>query len=110
MRRIWGWMSGRKTYLVAGAVLFVLAALVFLGKLTPDTGVALVTVAACGFGATFRHALERHQQEEIAILRGIAQTGEAAASRNASAAIQDAASTAFVGAKLAAEIRQEDGR
>lgn len=107
MRAIWGWMAGRKTYLLAGGVLSVLLALVFLGRLTPDVGVGLVTVAVCGFGGTFRHALERHQQEEIAILRRIAQAGAAAAVHNVPGIIQAGSLAISMGEQLAQEVEQE---
>jgi hypothetical protein len=101
-------MDGRKTYLVSGVVLLTLLLLVFLGELTPDIGVGLMTVAVCGFGATFRHALERHQQEEIAILRSLAQAGAAVANHNTASALQAGETTATLGAKLADEIKQEE--
>lgn len=110
MKRIWEWMAGRKTYLVAGTVLFALAVLVFLAKLTPDAGVGLVTVAVCGFGATFRHALERHQREEIAILSGIAEAGRWTIAHNVPSAAEAIVATLPQGVKLAEEIQHEDGQ
>jgi len=107
MRTIWRWMAGRKTYLVAGMVLLTLVALVFLGRLTPDTGVALVTLAAAGFAATFRAALERHQKEEIALLQSIALAGAAAAAHNVPGAIRAAEAAIPQGAQLAEELSKE---
>lgn len=107
MRSISGWLAGRKTYLLAGVVILALLALVFLGKLTPDTGVALVTFAVAGFGVTFRHALQRHQDEEIALLRGIAQAGVDVAAHNAPAALAVAETELPQGVKLAEELRTE---
>jgi hypothetical protein len=108
MRSIWGWMAGRKTYLLAGGVIFVLLTLVFLGRLTPETGIVLVSFAVCGFGVTFRHALERHHDEAIAVLRGVALAGEAAAVHNVPGALQAAEATLPQGVKLAEELGKEE--
>jgi hypothetical protein len=104
-----GWMAGKKTYLLAGGVILVLLVLVALGRLTPETGTALLVFAACGFGVTFRAALQRHQEEEIAILKGIAQAGAALATHNVPGALRAAESIAPQGMQLVQELQQEKG-
>lgn len=107
MRAIWGRMAGRKTYLLAGLVILAMFALVFMGRLTPETGGALMTLAAAGFAATFRDALERHQKEEIALLKTIAQAGAAAAAHNVAGALAAAEDALPQGVALAHELNQE---
>lgn len=104
-----GWMAGKKTYLLAGGVILVLLVLVGLGRLTPETGTALLVFAACGFGVTFRAALQRHQAEEIAILKGIAQAGAAVAKHDVPGAIRIAVGVAPQGMQLAQELNAEKG-
>jgi len=107
MRSIWGWMVGRRTYLLAGVVILALLVLVFLGRLTPDTGVALLTFAAGVFAVAFRSVLQRHHAEAVAILKGVADAGAAAAAHNGAEVIAIAKTTVPEGVKLVEEIRAE---
>jgi hypothetical protein len=102
-----GWMAGKKTYALAGGVILVLLVLVALGRLTPETGTGLLVFAACGFGVTFRSALQRHQAEEIAILKGIAQAGVALTKHDVPGAIRTAMAVAPQGMQLVQELQQE---
>ena len=107
MRAFLSWMAGRKTYLMAGVVFLATVTLVFLGRLNPTTASAVVLFAISGFAATYRSALARHQEEEIAILVTIANAGKAAAARNSPALISAATQVVEQGTKLAGEIAQE---
>jgi hypothetical protein len=107
MKAFWGWMAGRKTYIMAGLVLAVTFTLVFLQRLTPTTAFAVVMFAVSGFAATFRSALQRHQAESVAILIDIAAAGKAAAGHNSVALGGSLMQAAQDSGKLADEIHAE---
>lgn len=77
MRAIWGWLAGRKTYILAGGVLLVLLALVYLGRLTPETAALVISFAVPLFALTFRSALGSHQAQVLAVLTDVAAVGYA---------------------------------
>ena len=101
------WLAGKKTYLLATGGVLVVIALVAMGRLTPEIGIGILIFIACGFGATFRSALQRHQAEEIAILKGIAQAGTALARHDVPGAIRNAMAIAPQGVQLAQELNAE---
>lgn len=107
MRAIWGWLAGRKTYLLSGVVILTLLVLVFLGKLTPDSGAELLIFAVGIFAVAFRNVLQRHHAEAVAILEGVAQAGTAVAARNGAEMVAIAKVTVPQGVKLAEELRTE---
>jgi len=109
MRSISGWLAGRKTYLLAGVLVSVLLTLVFLGKLTPEIAAGLSTLAVGGFAVTFRSALERHQAEEVELLRDIALAGSMAVAHNALGALKIAQQAVPQGVQLVEELKQEKG-
>jgi hypothetical protein len=101
------WLNGKKTYLLAGAILAATAVLVATGKLTPTTALTLLLVAAGGFPATFRAALQSHHNEELTLLTHIALTGVDIASRNMPAALKDGSAAATDGLHLVQELQPE---
>ena len=82
MKSIWQRTTGKRTYLLAGALAFATLFLLLAGRLTADTALALLLFAAAGFPATFRAALERHHEESLLLLEELAETGVAIAGRN----------------------------
>jgi hypothetical protein len=75
MRAFSGWLAGRKTYLLAGLVLAVVALAVFSGQMTPDRAYTVLLFATAGFAVTFRSAIETHHTEVIAALMDVGQLG-----------------------------------
>ena len=103
------WLAGRKTYLLAGVTILVLLFLVFLGKLTPESGCVLVAFAVSGFAVTFRHALERHHQAEVSLLLDIATAGLAYRQHNRGALASAAEAALHDGTGLATDLNKEKG-
>jgi hypothetical protein len=105
--RIWDFLAGKKTYLLAGTLLLIALGLLLAGRMSPTAVLFLVSVAVCGFPATFRQALARHQQEELELLEEIAQTGAALMAHNMKVAAAMGELAALDGAHLASECKDE---
>jgi hypothetical protein len=103
-----GWMAGRKTYLLAGAVCLVAGVLVFFHKLTPATALTVALFALGGFAATFRAALQTHHDQSLLVLQDVAAVGAAVATHHTASTIDplllNAAKDSYT---LASEIQQE---
>lgn len=107
MTAIRQWLKGRKTYLLAGSLAIAALALLVTGRLNAHSAMALLLFAALGFPATFRSALERHQEETLGVLEELAETGAALASHNLPGAFAEGEAAAKAGAALASECNQE---
>lgn len=83
------WLTGKKTYLLGGVLVVALAALVFLGKLTPGLAIDILAFAAPAFAMTFRDALAKNHQQVLAVLDEIAQAGIDAKGHNTAALVAD---------------------
>jgi hypothetical protein len=105
--KVWiGWLEGKKTYILAGAVCLVVLVLVYLGRLTPTTAMAIALLALGGFAATFRAALAAHQEDLLDLLQAVAATGVAVAAHNSGAALKAGAAAVEDGARVEQEIEQ----
>jgi hypothetical protein len=82
MTAIWGWLAGRKTYILAGLVVLTILVLVFLGRLTPEAAYTIALTALAGFAVTFRSALADHQAQVISVLMDVGQLGVAVRTGN----------------------------
>ncbi len=104
---IWAMLQGRRTYVLAG--LLVLAAVVLLatGHLTPATAFFLLVLATAGFPVTLRLAIERHHDEVLAELAGVAATGAALTAHNLTEAYKIGSLTVQQGVVLGREIEAE---
>ena len=107
MTAIWGWLAGRKTYILAGIVILIVLALVFFGRLTPTMAAAIAVFALCGFSITFRSALHNHQAQVIAIFQKIADAGGQIHIRNSVVAREDILAAAEDAFGLAQQVRAE---
>lgn len=108
MRVFWQWTTGKRTYLLAGALAIATLALLLAGRLSAQTALALLLLAAFGFPAALRAALERHHEESLLLLEELAETGAALAERNLpEAEAMGRAALAHVG-ELAEECRKEE--
>lgn len=105
MRSILGWLAGRKTYLVSGALVCGVLLLVFLGLISPSTGVSTAVVAGFAFG--FRALLEKHHDETLAFLFAIAEGGEAYRAHDKKALAAATETVVKDGAALGEELRTE---
>ena len=54
------WLSGKKTYLLAALLVVTVSILVFLGRMTPATGLTVALVFAGLLSASFRSAMAEH--------------------------------------------------
>jgi hypothetical protein len=103
------WLAGKKTYLVALAIVIVVIVLVVLGKLTPTTAMTVLLFAVGSLAATFRAAMERHQDEEMEILLEIANGGAAYARHDLPGALADGEKAVEGAVKLAVEVEAAEG-
>jgi hypothetical protein len=103
--RVLDWLRGKKTYLVAGLTMAAVLLLVFLGKLTPATGISVALFAISLFGVTFRAAMEQHHEEILVVLEDVAQAGLAFAGHNTAKLLAAAEQAAIDGGKLAVDCR-----
>jgi hypothetical protein len=82
------WLSGKKTYLLAGLLIVTVSTLVFLGRMTPATALTVALVFAGLISASFRSAIEQHHAEIITVLLGISEAGIDLRAGNKAAAVQ----------------------
>ena len=101
------WLEGRKTYILAVVVCGVVAVLVWLHKLTPETALSVALFALSGFAATFRDALERHHNEVLMGLTYVAEAGVDVAAHKLPAAVIASEQAVETAVKLGTEIKQE---
>lgn len=109
LKTVFGWLAGRKTYLLALLLVVVTVTLVATNKLTPENGVVLLLLFSAGFAATFRDALERHQAQSVQIIAGTAATLRDIATKNFKAAQIDGLATVADAEVLAAQVKSDAG-
>ncbi|HEY4358259.1 MAG TPA: hypothetical protein VGN16_21110 [Acidobacteriaceae bacterium] len=97
------WLVGKKTYLIAAAVCLATGGLVFAGRLTPETACAVGLFALGLFAASFRSALQTHQEDTMQLLRDLAGMGMSVSTRNVPQAIAAGARVVKDAAVLATE-------
>ncbi len=107
MRSMQQWLMGRKTYLLSGVLAIATLALLMAGRLNAHTALVLLLIAAFGFPATFRAALDRHHDETLTLLEELAETGAAVAIHNLPAAVASGEAAAKLASVIAAECRAE---
>jgi hypothetical protein len=95
-------LAGRKTYLLAGLLVLTVVVLVFFGKLTPETALAVALVFAGLISASFRSAIEQHHAEVVNLLIDVAEVGVAVRSHNKAAEVSAAEGLAEQGIAVAA--------
>ena len=101
------WLVGKKTYILAYVILASTIFLLLVGKLNTSTALTLLLLAAAGFPATFRAALARHQEEELALLTGLALLAKDAVMRNVPSLAVDIAHETASALVLGGEIQAE---
>jgi len=103
--KLMGFLVGRKTYILAGVLCLATAVLVYTGRLTPTVALGTLLIALGGFAATFRNALQRHQEDSLRLLADIAAVGVAVKNhKDIQPAVTTAAKDGYV---LGEEIEQE---
>ena len=102
------WLVGKKTYLLACALLVATLALVMCGRLTPSAGMVLVMIAVCGFPVTIKASLDRHQQEAIELLTELAEVGAALAGHNLPGVVTGGEAAIRQATAIAQECNQEE--
>ena len=93
-----------KTTLLATLLAGTVCALVYLGKMTPDTACTIALFALAGFAVTFRDALATNQVKILALLDDVAVAGAAARTHNRAAQLAAAVAAAEDGSQLVAAI------
>jgi uncharacterized membrane protein YphA (DoxX/SURF4 family) len=102
-----GWLSGKKTYLLAAILLLTVGVFVFLGRLTPQVAMTVALVFLGLFAASFRDALAKHQAQVIQFLEDTALVGKLTLAKNGKAAAIAGVALATDASELVGQIQAE---
>lgn len=105
MNKLKSWLSGKKTYIVAGAIALATVAGVFFGKVDFSQAAGLLGFAGaiCGLGAK----VDRHAAQMTALLTDVANAGGATIIHHYSAAGEYGVKAVEDAMKLAQQVKAD---